>query len=217
MKNYKIMIGIPTLDTIKTETMISLFGASAMIQYPAQLHVHKGCYVHDSRNKIADYAIENGATHVMFVDSDMQFPADGIQRLIERERDVVGGLYFRRQAPHLPTINVVEDGKLIIPKTFNRQTLFPIYAVATGFLLVRTSVFKKLEPPYFYFGQFNGKEIGEDVYFCKKVNEAGITIYCDPTIPIGHVGEYVYDLKDYEAYTGDHPEEEVSGEFTGEL
>ena len=34
--------------------------------------------------------------------------------------------------------------------------------------------------------------VGEDIYFCKKVNEAGFGVWCDPTIDVGHLGLYRY-------------------------
>jgi hypothetical protein len=37
-----------------------------------------------------------------------------------------------------------------------------------------------------------GEFIGEDVNFCKRANEMGLEVWCDPTIRIGHIGEYLY-------------------------
>lgn len=212
-----ILIGIPCMDTIKVETMVSLFAASAAIESPAKLHVQKNCYVHVARNKICEEAIKSGASHVMFIDADMQFPAHAIEKLVKEGKDVIGGLYFRRQPPHLPTINELEDGKVVIPRKFQTDKPFKVWSVATGFMLISTKVLKKLEPPYFYFGKQKGQEIGEDVYFCRKVNDKGFEVWCDPTIPLGHVGEYAFGYQDYKAYDDIRPKEKADGTYNGQM
>lgn len=211
-----LLIGVPCLDTIKTETVASLFAATNALDVPARLHIHKSCYVHDARNKIVETALQMGATHLFFLDSDMKFPPDGIQRLIDQDKDIIGGLYYRRQPPHYPTINQQEGDKLIVPNKFPKDKPFEVFAVATGFMMVKTEVFKKIKGPWFGFGNFHGKAMGEDVFFCHKAKQHGFKVWCDPTIPLGHVGEYSYDAKDYEAYM-DTIEEKKEDTFDGQL
>ena len=214
-----VLIAMPCLDHIKTPTVHSLFAASARLQAPAQLHLHQSAYVHDARNKSAEMAVEGGFTHIMFIDSDMQFPANSMQKLLELDKDIVGGLYYRRQVPHMPTLNVIEGDSIVIP-TLDKYPMdkpFKIFSVATGFLMVKTSVFKKIPAPWFGFGKYKGKkEMGEDVFFCRKANDHGFEVWCDPTIPLGHVGEYTYTKQDYDAYQDLRPEK-ASGEFDGKL
>ena len=54
----KIVLGVPSLDTIKTETVVSIFSATAVLEYPATLHIQKSCYIHDARNKIVNGVIK---------------------------------------------------------------------------------------------------------------------------------------------------------------
>ena len=213
----RIMIGIPCLDTIKTETVISLFSAVSVIKYPATLYVRKSCYVHDARNKIVSKAMDEGYTHLMFIDSDMKFPRDGINRLIEQEKDVIGGLYFRRQIPHRPTINTLENHKIVVPYKFPKDKTFKVWSVATGFMLIDLKVAKKIKPPWFGFGNYKGQSMGEDVYFCKKVNDHKFGVWVDPTIKLGHVGEYVYTERDYQAYEDIREKKNTPDEFNGEM
>lgn len=204
-----ILIAIPTLDVIKTETVSSLFASTAVTNYPASLHIHTSCYVHDARNKSVAQAIRMGVTHLMFIDSDMQFPKDGINRLMEQDKDVIAGLYFRRQPPHLPTIHQRVGTKLVIPHKFPTDKPFQVYGLATGFMLIKVEVLKQLKPPYFFFGNFHGREMGEDIYFCHKVKEKGFEIWCDPTIELGHVGMYSYGKQDYDAYQDIRPKDDT--------
>jgi len=34
--------------------------------------------------------------------------------------------------------------------------------------------------------------VGEDVAFCQQAAEAGLEIWCDPTITLSHIGDYHY-------------------------
>lgn len=205
----RVLIGIPALDTLKIDTVQSIIANTATIQAPATLHVHKTSLVHDSRNKIAQTAIDQGYSHLMFVDSDIAFPRDGIQKLLDHNLDIVGGLYYRKKPPHEPTIGVMKGKRLKIPYKFPKTRLFEVYGTGTGFMLIKTEVFKKLTPPYFYFGNLHGAAMGEDMYFCHKAQQKGFKVWVDPTIPLRHIGDYEYDEKDYEAYREGRPAEDV--------
>src|SRR5690606_9736623 len=41
-------------------------------------------------------------SHVFFMDADMQFPPDALLRLVERDKDVIGGTYFARTENPIP-------------------------------------------------------------------------------------------------------------------
>jgi len=212
----QILIGVPCLDFIRSETVASLFQATAGIDCPAKLAIHKSCYIHDARNKIVENAIDNKATHVMFIDSDMQFGMDSIARLLAHDVDIVGGLYYRRQAPHLPTISQLVDEKIVVPNKFPKDKLFKVWAIATGFLLVKTEVFKSLTPPYFFFGNYKTNVMGEDTYFCWKANKK-FDIWCDPTIDLGHVGEETFTNQHYNLYKDPKDKKLTENSFNGEL
>ena len=119
----------------------------------------------------------------MFIDTDMLYENDGIERLLKQNKDIIGGMYnFRR----LPIKNIVRD--------FKGQTeTFKVSFLPTGFMLVKMSVFDKLEKPYFFYDYDDEHHLdGEDAYFCRKAVKAGIDIWCDPTIKLKHIGQYLY-------------------------
>lgn len=213
----KILLGVPCLDSMKTETVASIFSSTAVLEYRAVLHIQKSCYVHDARNKIVSGAIAKGFSHIMFIDSDMQFPPDSINRLVKQDKDVIGGVYFRRQIPHLPTINSLENDKIVVPYQYPKDKPFKIWSIATGFMLIKIEVVKKIPYPWFGFGSYKGQSMGEDVYFCRKVNDHNFQVWADPTIPVGHVGEYVYTVRDFDAYQDVRKKENIPDEFNGEM
>lgn len=200
----KITIGICTGGSIRAETVTSL--VSNMINVAqtgimANLLVQVGGYVDVNRNKIVEEARKAGTTHLMFIDADMIFPEDGIMRLLAHKKDIVGANYNVRLDP----TSVVLSGPTV--KMFDKKTnkvvsmsgqdfpteLFKCYSLATGFMMIDMKVFDKLEFPYFdAYQDKNGVHYTEDVDFCRKANESGAEVWCDPTIRMGHIGSYTY-------------------------
>lgn len=192
--NIKISLGLPLYDSIKAETCYCLL--AALSNTPCQVHLNfrKGTYIHDARNFIVDEARSNNATHLMFIDSDIAFPVDGISKLLSHDVDIVAGNYSMKQQPPATTIRMRENGKFIAYdfNKFPKDKLFEVYGIGMGFMLIKMSVFDKLEKPFFHFKRYEDHLMGEDIYFAEKVNEAGMKILVDPTIKLAHIGDYAY-------------------------
>jgi len=140
-----------------------------------------------------DEAIRSGSSHVFFLDSDMVVKGDVIQRLARHNKAVVGAMYNERRLPLTSTVKVKKDGVLSNSTTTELpKQLFQCYAVGTGCMLIDIKVFEKIEKPWFFFSSFpdGSLDYGEDVWFCDQVQKAGLSVWCDPTIEIKHVGEY---------------------------
>jgi hypothetical protein len=166
-----------------------------MYNTPVKLHwnLFQSPYIHDSRNRIVEAAKEEKATHLMFIDNDMEFPADGIMQLLSHDKDIVAGAYSMKVKELNGTIKILKDGKY---GTIDSppKVLFMCDAAPTGFMLINMRVFENMEFPYFYTCYHDGELMGEDVYFCKKAKESGAELWCDGSIKLGHVGDYTYNL-----------------------
>jgi len=190
-----ISIGISCYESIKIETVLCLLHAIEKLgDVKLHLNFRKGVYVHDNRNFIVDEALKAGATHLMFIDTDVTFEPDGIMKLLSANKDIIGGMYNMRSLPLTTTIKFIDDKGDFVKASADSipKVPFRCYAVPTGFTLIRLECLKKIPKPYFEFSTWKGKLMGEDVRFCQKANEAGIEVWCDPTIRIGHIGEYLY-------------------------
>jgi GT2 family glycosyltransferase len=192
----KIGIGIPTTGTIRTRTVVSLLSMVWNTPHPLHLIAHEGCYIHDTRVKMAKEAQNSGCSHLLFLDSDMWLAPDSIMKLLAHDKDIVGANYNKRELPLIGTAKLKkENGKHVnIPNDSMPDTLFQCDAIGTGFMLVKVPVFDKLEHPWFFFttdGE-SGLAMGEDVWFCQQAKKAGFEIWCDPTIKVMHLGEYGY-------------------------
>lgn len=194
-----ITIGMATGGTIRSETVTSLIGAMDVLKSHGvgiNLSIQIGGYAARNRNALADVALNNGSNYLMFIDNDMVFKPSAIQRLLDHDKDIVGVHYNARGVMGKPVISTVkladENGNLTSSDHMPAQ-LFKCFAVGTGLMLVKTSVFPKLKRPYFVaYEEEDGEHHTEDVEFCRKAHDAGIDVWCSPTIEVGHIGNYTY-------------------------
>jgi len=180
----RICIGIPTAGMIKAKTALSLFKLVKDAPVPMYLIIKEASLVHQSREEMAREVVESGCSHLLFIDSDMSFEPDAAVKLLGRDKDIIGASYNYREFPLKSTVKPLD--KII-------DGVFECEAVGTGFMLIKTEVFKKMPHPWFFFSQDEGKlTCGEDVWFCRVAREAGFKIWCDSTIKVGHIGEYIF-------------------------
>lgn len=173
----KLGIGTATQGLMEARTAFSLATAMQQVPVPMQLFLGIGCYIHHNRDIIVGQALENDCSHLLFVDSDLMFQADAISRLMARNVDIVGARYNKRILPISPTVKQEISAIAEVP------------FVPSGFLMVNCNVFKTIGKPYF---SFDERSDSDDLYFCNKALDAGFKVYCDPTIPIGHLGTAVF-------------------------
>lgn len=198
-----ITISIISGGTIRAETAVSLVGAMEVIKshgIGAALNIQIGGYAARNRNAAVEAARRGNSSHLMFVDNDMVFPASGIQRLIDADKDIIGGMYNARGAAGKPVVSTVKminpENDPNIGKIYNTEfpaQIFKCYGLGTGFMLINMQVFDKLEKPYFISGeQPDGEAWTEDIYFCDQAGKKGFDIWCSPSISIKHIGSYEY-------------------------
>jgi len=205
-KKFKIIIGIPSIGYIRAETMTATIEAMSWVQNcDFIVSAPTGCYIHQLREFLAESALQMKATHLLFIDSDMTFEPEGIKKLLESAKPVIGADYHYKLMPKMSVTKIdpakvdqsyLEDDpnqpgvKIINAKI--PQKPFEVLAVGTGFMLIETWVFEKLKKPWFWFDIKDEKLVGEDMYFCEKVRQTKIGVWCNPAVEVGHIGNYVY-------------------------
>ena len=156
-----------------------------------------GVFVHQNQNNLVEMAKERNASHIFFVEHDMVFAPDTLNRLLEHNKDIVAASYSGRALPREPLVYQQNPiNKEIYQMSYDRwpDKLFKAYGIPTGCTLIKISVFDKLEKPYFFY-KYNKEgvmESSQDIYFSKKANEAGLECWVDPTIEINHIGDFLY-------------------------
>lgn len=161
-------------------------------------------YIDRGRNVLARSAIDSGSTHILFVDHDMIVPYDALEKLMRHNLDVVGALYFCKMPPFNPVYVKFDDKNLdgwTIDETFS-PGVSRVGAAGAGCLLVKTSALKAIND---HFGQDDqwfriNMPMGEDVWFGKRCEAAGIDVYLDSNIECGHVSDYIVTTQDHLAF-----------------
>src|SRR6185503_9300822 len=84
-----IIVATPTRDSIVATTASDLFYLGQR-DPDCKLAVAMGTIIPNLRNQLVKVAIDNKASHILFIDSDMRFPPDTAQLLKTHNLDVVG-------------------------------------------------------------------------------------------------------------------------------
>jgi hypothetical protein len=137
--------------------------------------------------------------YVLWIDSDMVWTVKHFEHLLksmeETDAEVMTGLYLMADGVRYACVSEWQPEKLgtddpmefLLPNSFD-DSPFPVGYNGLGFALVKRGVFERLPYPWFC-----GREsenplvpISEDVDFCLRCAEAGIKIYVDPRVVVGH-------------------------------
>ena len=199
----KILIGIPTNRGLKPKTVKSLVDMIAFSDHEfVTVMATEGYTTAENRNYIAVQALRQECDYVLMVDDDMIFPKDTLEKLLAVDRAIVGVASNSRTLPLSTTVSRMdEQGNYVHPDTLTEEEKvlptepFKAYGVGGGVLLIDINVFKLVERPWFLFtpDPITGQMlIGEDQYFCNRAKEKGFEVWCDPTITIGHIGDYIF-------------------------
>lgn len=188
----RILVAVPCFDQLYADFAFSLVALVAYGKATYRVQDCRGSDIVGARNAAAVMAIEEGFTHLMFIDSDMAFPPDTVERLLAHGKPVVGATYIRRCEPY----NLLG----LVAEKWEDKPLVEALELPTGCLLINVSALKKVGWPYFAFeyGDNPGERIGEDIWFCRKWRETGGKIYCDAVLTrqLGHIGIKKYTVQD---------------------
>jgi len=141
-----------------------------------------------ARNLIVEKTLEDlDYTHLLFVDDDMVFPSETLEKLLSHDKDIVGVQSFKRREMYEPCVYTLKESKYY-PILVN--SFIDVDAIGTGILLIKTEVFKKVKFPWFETVYDKDKtHWSVDFMFCRKAKKEGYKLYCDPDIEIGHIGD----------------------------
>lgn len=161
--------------------------------------------VNRARNSCAAKFLTGDATHLMFVDADIQFRAEDIVKLVAHNKDIVGGIYPQKTLPPKMVVNTLDNGK-------REGDLVEVGTMGTGFMMIKRVVFEAMidqgahkytdaiglsneenSNQYDFFNctiDSQGRYLTEDWSFCRRWRELGGQIWADTTIALAHVGYY---------------------------
>jgi len=196
----RLAIGGPTRDTVPAAFAVDVaqlyaytrergpWGSDVTVGFVASTYIHVG------REWFLEAALKQGATHILWLDTDMSLPRETAVLLAMHDQPIVACNYLVRQASGLFT--AYRDGQRV-PTTETSTGLEAVEYVGMGTMLMRADVVSGLGRPWFRHGLNDlGGDIGEDVMFCRGLTNAGYTIYIDHDLSkqIGHIGQHTYQL-----------------------
>ncbi len=152
----------------------------------------------EGRARLVSRGYDMEATHILWLDSDMKFPADVVARLLNHNKPVVAANYPRKNMEARPTAYLDSEDYVGPVWTGDKaEGLQQVTYCGMGVMLCDMRVFDALNLPFFAMEPQPPdfvKTVGEDVYFCKKLGDAGIEIFIDHDLSkqVAHIGEFEY-------------------------
>ena len=190
----KVFIAVPCMDTLSAkfaQCLVNLVNHKR--DFDVEVGFHVGSLVYDSRNKLAERAINSTADYVLWLDSDMTFMPDTLDMMLDTLKtnnyEMLTGMYFIRRPPFTPTL--FEELRILPTGTVTKEfddipdAIFEVAGCGFGCVLMsRNVLWNVFCQNGNMFSPING--VGEDLSFCWRARRCGHKIYCDPTIALGH-------------------------------
>jgi hypothetical protein len=151
----------------------------------------------ENRRKIVKNAQGEGFSHILWIDDDMTFPANTLDRLMDHKLPIVGCNCTTRRLP-VKTTAILNDQR--IPST-GQHGLQKVDGVGFGVLLTETAIFERLPEPWFATPFDPNAKPGvshfltEDLWFCCLARRFGFDVWIDHDLSqeIGHIGDYEFN------------------------
>ena len=179
------------------------------------------------RSVMATQALDDGFEELMWIDADIAFEPDFVDRLRSHHLPVVSGLYVKKGLRDLAFEMLPETRQVLFGQ---HGGLLPIQRAGAGFLLTHRRVFEAIQQqfalprcntarhrqpalvPWFLpmvVPDGDGElYLGEDFAFSERARQCGFEIVADTTRRLHHIGPYGFSWEDagngtqrYESYT----------------
>jgi len=195
----KVCVAVPNGGAVKsrlmTDVLCTMFSSLQSIAFTwAEVEGTLGPH---NRWLAGQQAIQQRCDYLWLVDNDMSFPPDTLFRLLAHEKALVGAAYNSRVLPLRTVVKMTDaTGAVIVPDaaTFPAEP-FVCHAIGSGCKLVSVPALQRIPQPWFALGWdlATGELLKtDDVWFCEQAKKVGIETWCDPTIPVKHIGDFLY-------------------------
>lgn len=206
----KVFIAVPSMDTVPALFCQSL----ALLKRAGDTVIgfQIGSLVYNARNELAKQAIKSEADWVLWLDSDMVFEPNLLNRMLtvckDNDIDFLTAICFRRKPPYTPCLfdrlEKMEHGASYTTIMSVPEGRFKVGGCGFAGVLMSTDVLMSVAAKFGgrMFDPIEG--MGEDVSFCWKARRCGYDIWCDSDIELGHVGNMIVTKQFFEAYSEGH-------------
>jgi hypothetical protein len=172
-----------------------------------------------ARNILSAMFLESGATHLFFIDADIEFEPDSVIRMLAMDKDIIAGAYPKKALPVQYAMNFKYTDP--VKKQIRVENgAVEVWDASTGFFCIKREVFEKMmlaypdlhykndsniDPKlqkfcYAFFDTMIDKDengdnryLSEDYTFCRLWQRLGGEIWMDPNTRLNHVGSYTFE------------------------
>ena len=213
-----VYIAMPCYDSVKIGTMVSIV---QLIQQLAKsgvavgINTMKSPLIHQARNYLTSLFLTSEYTHMLFVDSDVEFKPEASLRMLVANKDICTTPYRAKSQD----ITKYVYGGIELEKNAKLEAgMVELKTGPTGLMLIKREVFERIiknhpelkiknavlpkpgkDHEYYYnffdFAFKDGYSVGEDVSFCQLAKDNDFRIYANTESETRHHGSYAWTGK----------------------
>lgn len=199
----KLLIGVPSYDYMHAEFVKCLSNLLIHLTRKGMdfgLAILNGTLVYMARDKIACQAINQGYTHVLWLDADMIFLPTIVDDLVESGKDFISGVAHCRRPPYVSCLfRRLDDLNHLERVEDYPDNVFQVAGCGFACVLIRTEILRDVQMHY-KTCFLPERDWGEDLTFCRRATAMGHKIYADPCVRLGHIGHDAIWPEDHARY-----------------
>ena len=217
LKTTRVHIAMPCYGGMLTESTFMSFikwantARQLGIDWTLETMVNESLISRARNTLTAKFLDQKESTHLFFVDADIGWEPWHLLVLLNRDVDVIGGLYPMKTMPIKWVVNGFEGAEE------GSDGLQEVSKAGTGFLLMKKHVFEKLNvhpavkqykndigldpkydqhlKTYFDTAVRQNRYYSEDWTFCENWRDLGGKVYVDKRVLLRHSGAYVFCME----------------------
>jgi hypothetical protein len=220
LRTTRVHIAMPCYGGMLTESTFMSFikwantARQLGIDWTLETMVNESLISRARNTLTAKFLDQTEATHLFFVDADIGWEPWHLLVLLNRNVDVIGGLYPMKTMPIKWVVNGFEGAEE------GPDGLQEVSKAGTGFLLMKRHVFEQLNShpavkpykndigldpkydrhlkTYFDTAVRQGRYYSEDWTFCENWRDLGGKVFVDKRVLLRHSGSYVFCMENQE-------------------
>lgn len=197
----KLSILVPTRDMVHSHfayCLTQLIKTTTQNGIDTYLFFDSNTILLNQRNNLLKRSLEIKSDYVLWLDSDMMFPSTTALRLLNHNKEIVACNYMKRTNPqNTVAYKDITDWGSYVPLT-PQEELITVQGVGMGCMLMKTSIFEKLDKPFFKFiyKEETDDWHGEDFDILIRLRNLGFEIYIDTllSLDIKHLGNHAFGV-----------------------
>ena len=162
-----IYIGVPYAKDFSARFLNGITSLRFPNGYGHSGHFQKGLPLDITRNIMVSHALQAGASHLFFVDSDIGLRPETLLELEEARMPIVGAVYYSRNPPYTVVANI--NGKPLTHQEIvnkrstapNGKALMEVHDIGMGAALIDCRTFYRMmnyhKLPFFCMGRHPGQ------------------------------------------------------------